>query len=54
METSTILYITQTVTVAFLIWSEYLGLSPQHKSNAIMDLLICGVERMSPRDNSIV
>ena len=38
-----VLSITQVITVALLIWSEYLGLSPQHKSNAIADLLICGL-----------
>ena len=43
-----VLYITQAVTVALLIWSEYLGVSPQHKSNAIMDLLICGLGRLGP------
>lgn len=38
-----VLSITQAITVALLIWSEYLGLNPQHKSNSIADLLICGL-----------
>jgi len=41
MDTETLLYIAQGVTLALLIWSEYLGLTPRHKSNAITDLLIC-------------
>lgn len=48
MDTPTLLYITQGVTLVLLIWSEYLGLTPRHKSNAIMDLLICGLGKLTP------
>lgn len=48
METQTILYIVEGVTLALLIWSEYLGLSPRHKSNSISDLLICGLGKITP------
>lgn len=48
MDTPTLLYITQGVTLALLIWSEYLGVTPQHKSNAILDLLICGLGKLTP------
>lgn len=49
METQTILYITQGLTFLLLIWSEYLGITPKHKSNAIMDLLICGLGKITPQ-----
>lgn len=48
MDTATLLYISQGVTLALLIWSEYLGITPRHKSNAITDLLICGLGKLSP------
>lgn len=51
MDTATILTITQTITGVLLVWSEYLGATPRHKSNAIIDLLICGLEQArGPRD----
>jgi hypothetical protein len=31
------------VTLILLLWSEYLGVSKQHKSNAITQLLICAL-----------
>ncbi len=48
MDTQTILYTTQALTLVLLIWSEYLGITPRHKSNAIMDLLICGLGKITP------
>ena len=44
MNTTTVLYITQTLTVCLLIWSEYLGVSPNTESNALLHLL-CGLDR---------
>ena len=42
------LYISQSVTLLLLIWSEYLGASPQYKSNAILEILMCGLGLRSP------
>jgi len=52
MDSTTVLYITNAVTGVLLIWSEYLGATPRHKSNAIIDLLICGLNNLRdpPRD----
>ncbi len=41
MESETFLYITQSITLALFIWSEYLGMTPKNKSNAVAQLLIC-------------
>jgi hypothetical protein len=52
MDTTTILAITQSITGVLLIWSEYLGTTPRHKSNAVIDLLICGLSKMRTPENA--
>lgn len=36
-------YIPAIVTFILLLWSEYLGITPKHKSNSIAQLLICAL-----------
>lgn len=36
-------YIPAIVTFFLFVWSEYLGVSKQHKSNAIIELLMCAL-----------
>lgn len=33
--------VTNLITLLLFIWSEYLGVSPQHKSNAVTQLVTC-------------
>lgn len=42
------LYITQSVTLFLLIWSEYLGATPKYKSNSVAQLLMCGLGIRNP------
>lgn len=46
MEVQTwVLWVTQGIPWVLFIWSEYLGVTSARKSNAVIDLLICGLER---------
>ena len=40
-----VLSIVQVIPWLLFIWSEYLGGTPAHKSNAVLDLLICGLQK---------
>ena len=42
-------YIPALVSLFLLLWSEYLGVSTKHKSNAIIQLLMCA---LTPKDTS--
>ena len=42
-------YIPALVSLFLFLWSEYLGVSTKHKSNAIVQLIMCA---LSPKDTS--
>ncbi len=53
MDEQVILYITQSITLVLLLWSEYLGVTPQHKSNAITDLVSCLIRRRDGNEEEV-
>ena len=46
-------YLPTIITAILLIWSEYLGVTPRYKSNAIIEMLLCMISKKdqpSPED----
>ena len=43
-------YIPALVSLFLFLWSEYLGVSTKHKSNAIIQLLMCALSPKDPSD----
>lgn len=43
--------LTTSITLVLFLWSEYLGLSNKHKSNAIIQLLMCALTPKEDSDN---
>jgi hypothetical protein len=46
-------YIPAIITAILFLWSEYLGLSKKHKSNAIIELLICALSSKDAQPQDI-